>query len=147
MRPEQFDNNRKPERSFKQWSEELIARAKRLDVGYAEIIGVVLELSEWNLAEYKIKLQEKIGDPHRQKELESNLMDIIKKFTKGDDRELVDTASHSAEAWYRLNDRYHANVRAGCSQHCIPAKEKIVKCNVRAERKQKGPLDGNSHQL
>ena len=40
---------------------------------------------------------------------------MLKKFTKGDARDLVDSTTSSGEAWYRLNDRFFAKTVVGAT--------------------------------
>ncbi len=116
MKPDKFESNKKSEQSFKQWSEDVLAWVKRLDTDYVELIKAATSMTEWNRATYGAKLLEKGIQQDKQQDLDATFMDILKKFTKGDARDLVDTTSISGEAWYRLNDRYYAKTVIGATR-------------------------------
>ena len=115
LRPEKFDSNKKSEQSFKQWADDLRTWLKRVD---ASLWSAVLEsekLTEWDLVKFNASMVT-AGVPAQQlDETQDGLMDILKKFTKGDARDLVDTTSHGGEAWYRLHDRFYSRTVIGAT--------------------------------
>ena len=115
MKPDKFESNKKSEQSFKQWLEDMLAWLKRLDADYGHMIRVASGMNEWNSVVFRAKLVELGVAPDKQRELDENFMDILKKFTKGDARDLVDTTTTGGEAWYRLNDRFYAKTVIGAT--------------------------------
>ena len=90
-------------------------RLKRLDADYGHMIRVASGMNEWNSVVFSTKFAELGVAPDKQRELDENFMDILKKFTKGDARDLVDTTTTGGEAWYRLNDRFYAKTVIGAT--------------------------------
>ena len=110
-----FESNRKSDRLFKQWSEDVRAWLRRIDSDCGMYVKVAEDMTEWNQVDFNAELVRQGLDPARQQNAEENLSDILRKFTKGEARDLVDTTSGAGEAWYRLKDRFHARTVVGAT--------------------------------
>ena len=115
LKPERFESNRKSPQLFKQWADDMRAWLRRVDPDSASVLAAVEELTEWNGLKLASNLVQKGVTPEQQAAAEANLTDILRKFTQGEARDLVDTTSDSGEAWYRLKDRFHARTVIGAT--------------------------------
>ena len=115
LKPDRFESNRKSDRLFKQWSEDVRAWLRRVDSDCGMYVKVADDMTEWNQVDFNAELVRQGLDTARQQNAEENLSDILRKFTKGEARDLVDTTSVAGEAWYRLKDRFHARTVVGAT--------------------------------
>ena len=115
LKPDKFESNKKSDQLFKQWSEDVRAWLRRVDPDCALYVKTAEALSEWSQVNFAADLVRQGMDLVKQQEAEENLADILRKFTRGEARDLVDTTSVSGEAWYRLKDRFHARTVVGAT--------------------------------
>ena len=115
LKPDRFDSNKKSEQSFKQWADDLRTWLKRVDAFMSAALLESEKLTEWDLLKFNASMVTAGVPSHQLDEAQDGLMDILKKFTKGDARDLVDTTSHGGEAWYRLHDRFYSRTVIGAT--------------------------------
>ena len=115
LKPDKFESNKKSKQTFKQWSDDLKEWTKWIDADYERLLKVTQEMQEWNEAAWK---QELASNGIREDNIEDSdhqLLIILRRFTEGEAREVVDTVNSGGEAWYRLHDRFYPKTAIGAT--------------------------------
>ena len=115
LKPEKFESTRKSDQAFKQWAEDVHSWAKRMDPDYTVMLKIAQSLTEWSMVEYKAEMVRQGIDASKHNDIDETFLDAIKKLTKGEARDLVDSAASCGEAWYRLHDRFFSRTVIGAT--------------------------------
>ena len=115
LKPDKFESNKKTKQSFKQWAEDLRAWTKRMDKDYAKMLKVTQEMQEWSEVKRNAEMVQEGVSAEKIEETDDQLLVILKRFTEGEARDVVDTVSSGGEAWYRLHDRFYSKTVTGAT--------------------------------
>ena len=115
VKPEKFESTKTSDQAFKQWAEDVHSWAKRMDPDYTVMLKAAQSLNEWSIVEFKAEMVRQGVSAHRHDEIDETFLDAIKKLTKGEARDLVDSAASCGEAWYRLHDRFFSRTVIGAT--------------------------------
>ena len=99
LKPINFDSNLKTKLSFKQWSLDMYAWARKVDSAYGKLLNIATELKEWDAEAYKAKVYTDTKvDEYNFEDHDGELMDMLRHVTEGDSRDMVDAATCAGEA-------------------------------------------------
>lgn len=115
LKPNQFESNKKSEQSFKQWAEDLAEWTARIDRDYSKAFKVAQELQEWSEVKRNAEMVKEGIHADKIDDIDHQLLVILKRLTKGEARDVVDTVSSGGEAWYRLHDRFYSKTVTGAT--------------------------------
>ena len=115
LKPDKFESNKKSKQSFKQWSDDLKEWTKKIDADYEKMLKVTQEMQEWKEDEWKNQLIREGVQTQKIDENDHQFLIILRRFTEGEAREVVDTVNSGGEAWYRLHDRFYPKTAIGAT--------------------------------
>ena len=108
LKPHKFDSNVKSQQSYKQFAQDAAAWMKKIDKNLAEMLKATSQLEEWSDAKYVEIVKQNFGIAEvKIKELDDDMVDLLRNITEGDAREMVDAAGSGPEAWWRMSDRFY----------------------------------------
>ena len=108
LKPHKFDSNVKSQQSYKQFAQDAAAWMKKIDKNLAEMLKATSQLEEWSDAKYVEIVKQNLGIAEvKIKELDDDMVDLLRNITEGDAREMVDAAGSGPEAWWRMSDRFY----------------------------------------
>ena len=115
LKPDKFSSNDKSKQSYRQWADDVATWLKMAVPKAMMLTKVVNEMSEWNVLICNAEAVKRGIEAHKLDEVKEELLMVLKKFTEGEARTIVDTCDDGAEAWHRLNARYFAKTVMGAT--------------------------------
>ena len=88
---------------------------KKIDADYEKMLKVTQEMQEWKEDEWKNQLIREGVQTQKIDENDHQFLIILRRFTEGEAREVVDTVKSGGEAWYRLHDRFYPKTAIGAT--------------------------------
>ena len=105
LKPEKYNSKDVCQQSYRQWADDLATWLNMVEPRAAKLRKVVNDLAEWNTLTCNARAAEEGLLASEVNTVKEGLLMVLKKFTEGEARTIVDTCDDGAEALYRLNAR------------------------------------------
>ena len=106
LKPDKFNNKDNVKQTYRQWVDDLTTWLNMVEPRAAKLKNVVAGLTEWNTVTCNARMTEAGVPPEDINTVKDGMLMVLKKFTEGEARTIVDTCDDGAEALFRLNSRY-----------------------------------------
>ena len=116
LKPCKIDANAKSQVTFKNWPIDTYAWVKKIDKNFDALLKVAAELEKWNEDAFKQSIGAKTQiQSSKYADVDEDLLSLLRNVTDGDARGMVDAATCSGEAWWRMQERFYSKASQGAT--------------------------------
>ena len=114
LKPDKFSSNDKSKQSYRQWADDVATWLKMAVPKAMMLTKVVNEMSEWNVLICNAEAVKRGIEAHKLDEAKEELLMVLKKFTEGEARSVVECVSgeDGLLAWKALHTRFSQSLAA-----------------------------------